>query len=593
MRMHPVRVEQAPLYLHFTYSLCLHAVALSLVVALPVFGGSGTPGREYVVALTSQVELPPSGGALEKTNWQPAGEPGGDEPADIGPGNKDAVTGKANDAGENDVAENIQLHEVADAVRIKTGVDPVVDKPAPVPIPSNITAPSARGPELTATVKPLFAEMPSEPLPVSNAGAASKMDSLHQAKTEPPAMTKTSAAIKPTPSAVPPVQENPPAKPDVPEVLPGSEPESVAVAPTMVIPAKTVILEPDHMMPPGEATLPVPNRIIASSKTTTKTRGKGDSSSSPDAIGASPETRGKDLTAQSHPAGKPAATISARKGGRAGSRDSNTGVLTSDGGAASKKGETGRPAKSGAPLGAGRGGDVGAGNIAGTPPGSGKGNKFSTASPSHEFGLIRGIGDAFGEPTLARREGPSDKDIPEKKEKKGTREAPPVGIQVPEALLVRDIKIEVIGEKKALSDISMGLTTRVHPANKKKHAGDTERKIEEAEIAIDKGDSGESATKTLTVKKAEKGVYIFSLTNTGNTSSVAVVFHLYARSEKERMKEYKSLPLTPSTVTKFTFLMPEAFFWDDTDRFSGIIEDSHSVTKFRYETGLIWKEEKE
>jgi hypothetical protein len=59
------------------------------------------------------------------------------------------------------------------------------------------------------------------------------------------------------------------------------------------------------------------------------------------------------------------------------------------------------------------------------------------------------------------------------------------------------------------------------------------------------------------------------------------------------MKEYKSFPLPPSTVTKFRFLMPEALFWDDTDRFSGSIEDSRSVTKFRYETGLTWKEEKE
>ena len=64
-------------------------------------------------------------------------------------------------------------------------------------------------------------------------------------------------------------------------------------------------------------------------------------------------------------------------------------------------------------------------------------------------------------------------------------------------------------------------------------------------------------------------------------------------SPKERIKEYKSLALTPAAAVKFKFLMPEAVFWDDTDRFSGSFEDSHSVTKFRYDTDLLWKEEKE
>jgi len=575
MRVHPVRIEQAPLYLHITYSLCLHAAAISLLVALPVVGVSGAPpGGGYVVALTSQVEQPPPVGALEKTDGQAAGEPGGDEPADIAPGNKDAGTEGTDDDGKKDVAEDIQLPDVADDMRIQTRVNPVADKPDPVPIPSNITVPSAKAPELTATVKPLLAEMPSEPLQVNNSRAANKTDALHQAKTDPPALPKTAAAIKPTPPAAQPVQEKPLEKPDVPEVLPDPVPESVAV------------------MPPVETTPPVPDRKIASSKNTAKTREKGDVSSSPDAIGTTPENRGKDPVVQSHPAGKTAGTASARKGGQAGSGDSDAGGQTSGSGTSSKKGGARGPAKSGGPPGAGRGEDIGTGNIAGTPLGSGKGYKFSAASPSPEVGLLRGLGDALGEPTLARGEGPSDKDMQEKK-KKGTQDAPPVAIQVPEALLVRDIEIEVVADNKALSDISMDLTFRAHPANRKKHAKDAERKIEGAEIAIGKVDSGASSTKKILLRKAEKGVYIFSLTNTGSASSVAVVFHLYARSEQERMKEYKSFTLTPTTVTTFKFLMPEALFWDDTDRFSGNIEDSHSVTRFRHETGLLWKEEKE
>jgi hypothetical protein len=41
------------------------------------------------------------------------------------------------------------------------------------------------------------------------------------------------------------------------------------------------------------------------------------------------------------------------------------------------------------------------------------------------------------------------------------------------------------------------------------------------------------------------------------------------------------------------FLMPDAVFWDDEDFFSGNIEDSSYITKFNYDKGLIWKEEKD
>jgi len=575
MRVHPVRVEQAPLYLHFTYSLCLHAVTLSLLVALPVVGASGTPpGRGYFVALTSQMEQAPPGGAIEKMNRQPARESGGDEPADIAPGNKDAGTEGTNDDRESDVVEDIQLPEAAGDMRIQTAVNPVADKPNPVPVPSNITVPPARAPELTATVKPLLAEVHSEPLKANNVVVANKTDSIRQAKTALPVPAKTAAAIEPAQSAAQPVQAKPLEKPDVPEVLPDPAPESVAV------------------MPPVETTPPVPDRKIASSKNTIKPQEKSEAISSPVASGISPETRGKDPISQSHPAGKPAGTASAKKGGRADSRNSVAGSPTPVSGPSSKKGGAPGPAKSGGQPGAGGDGGVGAGNKAGTSPGSGKELKFAAASLPGEGGLVRGTGEAFVEPGLARREGPSGRDIPEK-EKKGTEETPSVAIRVPEALLVREIKIEVVGDKKALSDISMGLTIKAHPANKKKHARDEERKIEGTEIAISNKDAGASAIKTLTLRKAEKALYIFSLTNAGNASSVAVVFHLYARSEQGRMKEYKSFPLPQATATKFKFLMPEALFWDDTDRFSGNIEDSHSVTKFLYESGLIWKEEKE
>lgn len=459
MRVNPLRVEQAPNYLHFTYSLCIHAAALALLVALPVVGVSGAPpGGGYVVALTDKVKQPLKRGALGKTNVRPAG----------------------------------------------AGVNTVGHKPVPVPIASNTAGPSAKAPRVEETAKPLLTKVRSESLHIGNAGRARKADA--QTKREPPAKNATSETVKPAQSVASPIQEKPSLRPDVSAVLPDPELESVAA------------------MPQRETTPPASDRKIASSKNTIKAQGIADAGSSPNASGFSTEARGRGPVSQSHPTEK-------RSG----------------------------PAAS---------------------------------SLSREFGLFRGTGGVFGEPPLSQREDVSDKDMSDKG-KKGTEEMPPLAIRVPEALLVREIKVEVVGDKKALSDISMGLTIRAHPANRRKHVRDAERKIEETEIAINSDDSRASAIKTFSLRKAEQGVYIFSLTNAGKATSVAVVFHLYAGSEHRRMKEYDSFSLPASTVAKFMFLMPEALFWDDTDSFSGIIEDSRSVTKFRYETELIWKEVKE
>ncbi len=256
------------------------------------------------------------------------------------------------------------------------------------------------------------------------------------------------------------------------------------------------------------------------------------------------------------------------------------------------EGAAGVPSKSDGPPGTGGAGDGGKGNTAGTPAGAGRGYKFSTASPSRGYGLLRGAG-ALGEKILAGRESQPGNDMPQKKDDKARGTASPVAIRVPEEFLAQDIYIEVYGEEKNLSAISMVLARRAHPADRKKHSKDDERKIEEAETAAGKGGPGASASKVLTLRKAEKGVYIFSLANDGDAHPVTVVFRLYARTPKERIKEYKSLSLTAAAAAKFKFLMPEAVFWDDTDRFSGSFEDSHSVTKFRYDTDLLWKEEKE
>ncbi|SPQ00475.1 hypothetical protein NBG4_250007 [Candidatus Sulfobium mesophilum] len=65
-------------------------------------------------------------------------------------------------------------------------------------IPSNITGPSVKNPRLTATAKPLLAQVHSGLLQMSNAGGASKADSPHQAKRKPPAKSVTCKTVKPT-----------------------------------------------------------------------------------------------------------------------------------------------------------------------------------------------------------------------------------------------------------------------------------------------------------------------------------------------------------------------------------------------------------
>lgn len=499
MREHALPLEPVPFFLQFTYSLCLHAAVVSLIVSLPVFGGSGRPpGQAYVVTLAGHAHQPPQGNDIEiAVRRQPAGKPVGDMPADVVPSKKEVTTGGLDGTGKSRVAEQVQLPDAADAARATTSV-----------------------------------------------------------------------AVTQMPSAAQPVPVNPSPKPDLPDAIADPEPESVAVIPPMALTDKTVIVEPDHMVPPEEIIPPVPDRKPVPSKTTSKQREKSDVSSSEDANAPFSETRHKDHAGQSDTAGKQARTAAETKGGFAGSRASAPSGPASGSETSSKKGWTGAPAKSAGPAGSGAEGNADTRNMTtGTSPGSGKGYEVTSALNPNQ-------------------------NKPKKNEIKETREELPAIIQLPDALLVRDIKIEVVAEKKALSDISMDLSIRVHPANRKKHAKDVERKIEDTEITTSKGGPGASGTKTLTLRKAEQGVYIFSLTSTGDVSSVGIVFSLYARTEQERKKEYYSIFLTPATVTKFMFLMPESLFWDDTERFSGSIEDSHSVTKFRNETGLLWKEEK-
>jgi hypothetical protein len=223
---------------------------------------------------------------------------------------------------------------------------------------------------------------------------------------------------------------------------------------------------------------------------------------------------------------------------------------------------------------------------------SGRGDDFSIQSSLDDIDLPGSMGDSDGDKSDTGGEGASMKEMSPGRESKEMQKTPAVSIHVPDALLVKDIEIEVVAEKRALSDISLELAARTHPGNRMRRREDAAMKIDGMQVRTAGGNTGTTAKKTLILRRAAKGVYLFSLKNNGKASSVDAVFHLHAGSEQESTKEYKSVSLKPAGIKQFKFLMPEAIFWDDDDRFSGTVEDGNSVTKFIYDTGLIWKEEK-
>ncbi len=95
------------------------------------------------------------------------------------------------------------------------------------------------------------------------------------------------------------------------------------------------------------------------------------------------------------------------------------------------------------------------------------------------------------------------------------------------------------------------------------------------------------------VARAGAGIYTFVIENTGESAfDGRVVFRLYEGPESGRVKE-QGIDLSPGKALRFKFVLPEAVFWDDEDYFTGIVEDSDTVTKFNDETGLVWKEIKD
>jgi hypothetical protein len=205
---------------------------------------------------------------------------------------------------------------------------------------------------------------------------------------------------------------------------------------------------------------------------------------------------------------------------------------------------------------------------------------------------------------LGKKPEPSSEAVPQVEEKKAANNAaaedmnqsetkeekPAAGISVPAALFLKDIKIKVSGTGE-ISGLSVRLLRRAYPAD------NPEKVMEKQEIEMtdDKGEDEKVAwpQRTFSVARAEKGIYYFLIEDKEEKAcNIDVVFRFYEGEPRARIKGYSAVRLLPGKIAKFMFVIPDMIFWDDDDRFSGVIEDSTSVTKFIYDSGLVWKEDK-
>lgn len=174
------------------------------------------------------------------------------------------------------------------------------------------------------------------------------------------------------------------------------------------------------------------------------------------------------------------------------------------------------------------------------------------------------------------------------------KEKPAMGIPVPEVLIPKDIKVEILPDGEEIQGIHVRMAMRTYPSN---DANVREIK-KEVEMLEEKGALSQQGKrlpgKGFSVVKADKGIYTLLMENKGaKIYRGEVVVHLFETKKEERIRKYATVKLDPGAVVKFRFVIPDMVFWDEEDRFSGSIESSDYITKFNYDSGLVWKEEKD
>lgn len=156
-----------------------------------------------------------------------------------------------------------------------------------------------------------------------------------------------------------------------------------------------------------------------------------------------------------------------------------------------------------------------------------------------------------------------------------------------------DIKIEVLLNGVDEKMFAVTLLRRAYPLPEKRPQ---RKKKEEVNCPLERKKEirGSGINNILSVSKAENGTFTFIVENKGSQEYAAgLVFIIYEHTPKQRMKEYKRIQIRPGAAARFRFILPDALFWDDEERFSGQIESSTSTTKFLYDSGLVWSEDKD
>ncbi len=164
-----------------------------------------------------------------------------------------------------------------------------------------------------------------------------------------------------------------------------------------------------------------------------------------------------------------------------------------------------------------------------------------------------------------------------------------IGIPIPDIFILKDIRIELIFYEIEKPAISTSLFKKAHP---KERAKENDKKLEIKEVG--EYVKGRGYKIEYYLLNAEKGTYTFVIENKDKkTYHADAVFYIYQEKSGERIRKYADIMIKNDDVKKIKFILPEAVFWDDEDYFSGSIEDARSVTKFNYNTGLSWKEDKD
>lgn len=160
-----------------------------------------------------------------------------------------------------------------------------------------------------------------------------------------------------------------------------------------------------------------------------------------------------------------------------------------------------------------------------------------------------------------------------------------------EPLLMRDIKIEV--SSSSVEQVSVQLYRTMKVTSKGISTYDASRRdgtLLEAEVQERPHNDGSLARRLLSVTKADEGAYCLVIENPNDIPlAVDIVFRLYEGKDTQDIREFRQINVSPHSAQRFSFLMPYTVFWDDDSYFSGKMEDLRTITKFNYDTGIVWK----